>query len=129
MTPTGLPRRAGWGVLLAAGAAGCAADLVEMRPRKAGPVPDVVLDAGGGHIRYSLRGPGFLVAARRRDALEKMADACGGEGRFRIIDEVAREETHASFIGGDLDEDEGVSKSSRHYEFVSTQHVYFDCEK
>ena len=116
-------------VALAALAAGCSAELVEMRKGRPGPVPGVVLDAGGGHVRYSLRGPRFIVAARRKDALEKMAEACGGEGRFRIVDEVAREETQANFLGEDLDEEGQISKSSRHYDFVTTQHVYFECEK
>jgi hypothetical protein len=114
---------------LAAASAGCSAELVEMRKRKAGPVPDVVLDAGGGHVSYSLRGWGFLVASRRKDALEKMAEACGGEKRFRIVDEVAREETHASFFGDDVDEEGEVSKAGKHYDFVTTQHVYFECER
>ncbi|MCX5789665.1 MAG: hypothetical protein NTX64_14345 [Elusimicrobia bacterium] len=115
--------------LVALCAAGCSAELVEMRKPRPGPVASVVLDAGGGHVQYSLRGPGFVVSARRKDALEKMAEACGGEGRFRIVDEVARQEAQASFLGGDVDEEGEVSKASRHYDFVTTQHVYFECEK
>lgn len=113
----------------AALSAGCTAEFVERRPRRRGPVPEVVIDAGGGHLRYSLRGPAPFVSSRRRDALEKIAEFCGGETRTRIVDEVARVDTEARYVGGDLEDEDGLSKTSRHYESRTVQHLYFECEK
>lgn len=119
--------RAPRAALLVFCAAGCAAEIVERRPRRAGPVPEVLLDAGGGHLRYSLRGPRLLVERRRQDAWAKMALLCGGESRFRVVDEVAREDVEASFTGDELDEP--LKATDRHYGTRSRQHVYFECIK
>jgi hypothetical protein len=108
---------------------GCAAELLERRPRRPGPVPEVVLDAGGGHFRYSLRGPGWFIAARRRDALEKMGQFCGGADRYRIVDEVARVDTEARYVATDLGDEDALTKSARHYESRTVQHLYFECAK
>ncbi|MBI4423075.1 MAG: hypothetical protein HY554_05080 [Elusimicrobia bacterium] len=116
-----------WPAALLLCAAGCAAELVERRPRRPGPVPEVVLDAGGGHVRYSLKGPELLVRRRKRDAWEKMALQCGGPDRFRVVDEVAREEAEASYTGEELDEP--LKATDRHYAVATRQHVYFECVK
>lgn len=114
-------------VLLAAGAvSGCAAEFVESRVRRPGPVPEVVLDPGGGHLRYSLKGPSWAVRSRRNDALAKMSQFCG-DSKYRILDEVSRDETSATYAGDDLEE--GLSKSGRHYEYQKTHHLYFECGK
>lgn len=122
------------GLLLACGAsaalgAGCAAEFLERRPRRPGPVPEVVLDAGGGHLRYSLRGPGWFVSSRRQDAIEKMNQYCGGGDRYRIVDEVARVDTQARFVATDLGDEDSLNKSDRHYETRTVQHLYFECVK
>lgn len=108
-------------------AAGCAAQFVEKRPRRPGPVPEVVLDPGGGHLRYSLKGPAWAVRSRREDALAKMGAFCGGESKVRILDEVSRDETAAAYGGEDLED--GLNKAGRHYQFQNTHHLYFECAK
>ncbi|MBI5202903.1 MAG: hypothetical protein HY925_15025 [Elusimicrobia bacterium] len=110
-------------------AAGCTAEFVEKRPRRNGPVPEIVLDAGGGHLRWSLRGGGWLVKSRRADALEQIAAYCGGETKYKIVDEVARVDTEARYVTDDLGESENLSKGDRHYESRTVQHLYFECEK
>lgn len=109
-------------------AAGCSAHFVEKRPRRPGPVPEVVLDPGGGHLRYSLKGPAWVVKSRREDAVAKMGAFCGGESKVKILDEVSRDETAASY-GGSEDLDDGLNKSGRHYQFQKAHHLYFECAK
>ena len=121
--------RKAWAALLLLGASGCVAEFVETRPRRPGPVSEVGLDAGGGHLRYSLRGPGWAVASRRKDAFEKIATFCGGPERYRIVDEVARVDTAARYTATDLGDEDSLTKASRHYESRTVQHLYFECEK
>lgn len=108
---------------------GCTAEFVERRARRAGPVPEVVLDAGGGHLRYSLRGFRLAVASRRKDAIEKMEAFCGGPDRYTIVDEVAREDVSARYVATDLADEDALTKNSRHFQSQTVQHLYFECKK
>ncbi len=116
-------------VLAAALACGCGAELGERRAKKSGPVKEVgLIDAGGGQVKYSLKGAEFLKKSRRKDAFAKMTEACGGADRFRIVDEVAREEVGATYKAEEL-EASAAYKKSLHYATEMYQHIFFECSK
>lgn len=104
-------------------AAGCAGELVEMRRRVKGPVPEVGwLDPGGGHAKYSLAGGKWAVEERRKDALAKIGAYCGG--KYRVVDELDRAETETPFTA---DLEENVAAGSKHYRKADYRHLYFEC--
>jgi len=106
--------------------AGCGATLVETRPRVKGPVSGVDwIDAGGGHARYGLGGAQWLMRRRREAALAKASTYCGGSGRFKIVDEVDREEAEAPYPAGDVEEN--IGSGGRHYAMRKHHHIYFEC--
>jgi len=117
--------------LAAAGAllaAGCSSTFVESRKKVKGPVSEVgLIDAGGGHIKYSTSGWESVVRGRRRDAFSRMAGYCGGADRYKIVDEVTRYEDEAAFQAEDLEE--SVGSKGRHYGTHPYQHLFFECLK
>lgn len=107
---------------------GCHAVMVQTRPVARGPVPGVVIDAGGGEIKYATQGLGWAVTKRREDALAQMDKYCGGAKSYSIIDEVEREDAEAGFRNeGDVVEN--LSEKAKHYETDRYQHIYFECSK
>ena len=116
---------AGFGVALMAWC-GCGGELMETRRRVPGPVPEVGwLDPGGGHAKYSLQGAAWIVEGRRKDALEKIAAYCAGAGKYKIVDEVDRDEMEASYSANDVEE--SVGHGGKHYAATKYRHVYFEC--
>lgn len=112
------------GVLLS----GCHAVMVQTRPQARGPVPGVVIDAGGGQIKYASQGFGWIVRKRREDALAQIDAYCGGKGQYSIVDEVEREDAEAGFrTEGDVVEN--INDKAKHYETDRYQHIYFECSK
>lgn len=104
----------------------CRADFVEKRRRVAGPVPEVgLIDAGGGHLRFALKGPGFVVEGRRKDAFRKMTAYCGGEGSVRVEKEYAREDVETPYNAQDIEET--VARNLAHYKIEEYRHIEFRC--
>ncbi len=105
---------------------GCAVDMVESRPRRMGSVEGVgVIDPGGGHLRYPIKGGNFLIKKRRRRAFKKMARHCGGEKRFRIKKEYTIEDVETSFQQTDLEAAKLLEQD--HYTVERYRHVVFEC--
>lgn len=104
---------------------GCVAEVVkERRPRK-GPVPEVgFVDAGGGEVRYSTQGWGFLVSARRATALERMRHVCG-RLKARVTDEFTREDVDVAYAGEDLAA--SIEHGLNHYNLAPYHHIVFEC--
>ncbi len=106
---------------------GCGASFVERRRRVRGPVAEVgLIDPGGGHVRYALRGPGWLVRARRRKAFKKMAEYCEGKELVRVEGEYSREDVLTPFHAADLDEKKLLGTG--HYQVEEYRHILFRCE-
>lgn len=105
---------------------GCQATMVETRKRVQGPVAEVAwIDVGGGQARYALGRWRWLEQTRRADALQKIADYCGGAGKFKIVDEVDREVNEARYSGEDVEDTVGTG--GRHYRKAKYHDVYFEC--
>ncbi|MBI3547767.1 MAG: hypothetical protein HY078_01820 [Elusimicrobia bacterium] len=104
----------------------CTGELVETRRRVKGPVSSVPwIDAGGGHARYSLRGYGFMRNDRREDVLGKISAYCGGDGKYKIVDEVDREEAETSFRSEGVER--ALEEGGTHYRKARYHHLYFEC--
>ena len=104
---------------------GCRAQMVETRKRTRGPVPEVgLIDPGGGRLRYALKGPKFLLRARRQDAFRKMAKLCGGEGRVRIEREYDQDDSETPYHVDDIN-DTTLAEGSGHYKVESYHHIHF----
>ncbi|MFH1723390.1 MAG: hypothetical protein ABII00_02090 [Elusimicrobiota bacterium] len=117
-------------VLVAAAAlaasSGCEASFVETRRRVRGPVPEVgLIDPGGGHARYALKGPVWLVRKRRARAFRKMAGYCEGKDLIRIRKEYSRDDAVTPFQASDLDPAKLLE--SGHYKVESYRHIIFEC--
>lgn len=124
--PVGRSRAAALAALAALTLSGCQAQLVETRRPVKGPVAAVGwLDPGGGAARYLLSGANFILEQRRSDAMTRIGVFCGGQGRYKIVDEVDRYASEATFHDEDL---EGkVASGGRHYETDKYRYVYFEC--
>ena len=80
----------------------CGESVERRRPRK-GPIKEVgYVDYGGGSVRYALSGWSWFVKGRRRDALRRMRKNCGRDLEPLVIDEYARTDADASYVGDDL---------------------------
>jgi len=100
--------------------------MVETRRRVRGPVAEVgIIDPGGGHVRYALKGPGWLVRGRRKAAFKKMAKYCEGEDLVRVEREYQSEDAMTPFNSSDLDEQKLMEAG--HYRVESYRHVLFRC--
>ena len=105
---------------------GCRAEMVESLKRMKGPVAEVgLIEPGGGHVRYALKGPSFLVRKRRSDAFKRMARYCEGEDLVRIEKEETREDVETPYHAQDLSESIGQQLS--HYRVETYRHIRFRC--
>lgn len=105
---------------------GCAVETMEIRPRRMGPVEGVgVIDPGGGHLRYAIKGGNFMIEKRRKRAFKKMAKHCGGEELFRIKKEYTIEDVETSFQQTDLEAAKLLEQN--HYTIERYRHVVFEC--
>ncbi len=109
--------------------AGCAAtDMVQVRTPRKGPVAGVgIVDPGGGHIRYPLKGPERVVRNRRKAAYRKMAQQCGGKTLFRVKREYSREDDSTPFDSTDLEAEKLMA--DEHYQVEDHRHILFECVK
>lgn len=105
---------------------GCTAQMVSTRKRQKGPVPEVgVIDAGGGHIRYALKGPKSLVRKRRKNAYKKMAEYCEGMKLVRVLKEYTSDDVETPYHVDDLDADKLLDGG--HYRIDAYRHIEFEC--
>lgn len=106
---------------------GCAeVEMMSLRPQRAGPVPEVgIVDAGGGHLRYPLKGPRLVVRKRRERAMRKMAAICRGSALFRITREFTSEDSDTEYAERELSSD--TLTQSAHYRVDAYRHVEFQC--
>lgn len=105
--------------------AGCTAQMVEQRPPRQGPIPEVgLIERGRGEARYSTEGWGWVIALRRRTALAKIRRFCKGM-KFEIVEEFTRDDVEVPYTQGELDANLG--KGLRHYRVDSFHHVVFEC--
>lgn len=104
----------------------CDATLIETRQRMKGPVAEVgLIDAGAGQARYALKGPGWLVARRRKRAFALMERHCGGPGRFKISVEHDEERGETRFTEDDLDVEKFMERG--HYKVDSFRTLEYEC--
>ncbi len=104
---------------------GCAVEMIELRARRVGPAGVGVIDSGGGHLRYPIKGGQFSVKKRRSRAFKKMAKHCGGEKRFRIKKEYTIEDVETSFQQTDLEASKLLEQG--HYTVERYRHILFEC--
>ncbi len=105
--------------------AGCVSETVERnRPRK-GPVPEVGwVDTGGGEVRYSTDGWGFVVSLRRGSALRRMKKICKGL-KAKIDDEFTHQDVNVPYASDDLAQH--LDKGVEHYQVAPYHHIVFEC--
>lgn len=105
---------------------GCVAETVlRQRPRK-GPVPEVgFVEAGGGEVRYSIEGWGFVVSARRRSAKRMMHRACKGQIP-KVVDEFEREDADVAY-GTKEDLATNLISGVDHFQTAPHMHIVFEC--
>ena len=109
----------------AAALAGCTAEMVQKKPPRKGPVPEVgLIDKGNGDIRYSVEGWAWVIAGRRRTALRKIKKLCK-DLSYSIIDEFTREDVEVPYSQDELDTN--MDKGVRHYNISPFHHILFDC--
>ncbi|HAZ07458.1 MAG TPA: hypothetical protein DCZ01_02795 [Elusimicrobia bacterium] len=117
-------------VLLAASAAvllsACVAESVERRRPRKGPVKEVgYVDLGGGSVRYSLDGWSWFVKGRRRHARRLMRKNCGKDLEPRVVDEYARQDADAPYVGDDLAVN--IQHGGEHYKIEPFIHLVYEC--
>lgn len=105
--------------------AGCVAETVERTKPRKGPVPEVGwVETGGGEVRYSTDGWGFVVGLRRHTALRKMRGVCKGL-KARVTDEFTHEDVNVPYASDDLAQH--IDKGVEHYEVAPYHHIVFEC--
>jgi hypothetical protein len=104
---------------------GCVVEMVKKdKPRK-GPVPEVgYVDVGGGDVRYSSEGWGFVVSLRHATAMRRIRSTCG-KLKFKIDDEFTHDDVDASYISEDLATN--IEKGLNHYAVAPYHHIVFEC--
>jgi hypothetical protein len=108
--------------------AACEATLTETRRRVKGPVAEVgLIEPGAGQVRYPLKGPGWLVARRRKHAYALMEKHCGGPTFFKVLSEKDAELAETRYIEEDLEADEFLQRG--HYKVEKYREVEFECVK
>lgn len=104
----------------------CVAESVERRAPRRGPVKEVgYVDFGGGSVRYSLTGWSWFVKGRRRDALRRMRRNCGKVLEPRIVDEYARTDADAPYVGDDISV--SIPLGSEHFKIEPFIHLIYEC--
>lgn len=106
---------------------GCVAEVVEKRKPRKGPVAEVgYVDPGGGDVRYSTEGWGWIVSMRRSTALRKMRRVCKPKDlEAKVIDEFSRDDVDASYVGGEMADE--MAKGLQHYNVAPYRHIVFIC--
>ncbi len=118
-------RRALPAVLAALCLSSCVAVTVARRRPRKGPVAAVgFVDFGGGEVRYSLDGWGWVVASRRRTALRLMRSNCGDELVPRIVDDFPRVDADAPYAGDDVT---ALESGVAHYVLERYEHLVYEC--
>ena len=116
-------------VLLAVAAvllSACVAESVERRRPRKGPVKEVgYVDLGGGGVRYSLDGWSWFVKGRRRHARRLMRKNCGKDLESRVVDEYARQDADAPYVGDDLSVN--IQHGGEHYKIEPFVHLVYEC--
>jgi len=104
----------------------CVAESVmRHRPRK-GPIKAVgYIDYGGGDVRYSIDGWSWFVRGRRRHAKRLMRKNCGKDLEPRIVDEYARQDADAAYVGEDLAAN--MQQGGEHYKIEPFVHFLYEC--
>ncbi|MBI5595964.1 MAG: hypothetical protein HY928_07735 [Elusimicrobia bacterium] len=106
----------------------CDATLTETRTRVKGPVAEVgLIDAGAGRVRFALKGPGWLVAKRRKRAFKLMERYCGGAQYLKVSGERDAEIAETPYTEDDLDVEKFMERG--HYRVDSFRVVEFECLK
>ena len=104
----------------------CEATLTETRRRVKGPVAEVgLIDAGAGRVRYALKGPGWLVAKRRKRAFGLMEKYCGGPQMYKVLGERDAEVSETPYTEDDLDAEKFMQRG--HYRVESFREATFEC--
>jgi hypothetical protein len=104
---------------------GCVAEVVEKKKPRKGPVPEVgVVDPGGGELRYSEDGWGFVVGMRRSTALRRMRRICG-KLMPRVVDDFSRQDVEVPYAGEDLQAN--IERGLDHYNVAPYHHIVFEC--
>ena len=109
---------------------GCLAETVEKKKPRKGPVPEVgYIDTGGGEVRYSVDGWGFVVGMRRKAALRKMRRVCRNKDLTpKIVDEWTHEDADAIYSDSGDDMDEIMKHGLEHYKVAPYHHIVFECQ-
>lgn len=111
---------------LAAVFCACVAETVERKKPRKGPVPEVgFVETGGGEVRYSTEGWGFIVKGRRNSAKRRMKRVCGKKMKPKIVDEYTREDVNVPYAGEDLAAN--MEKGLDHYSVAPFHHIVFEC--
>ena len=107
---------------------GCEATLTETRRRVKGPVAEVgLIEPGAGRVRYPLKGPGWLVARRRKHGYALIEKHCGGPALFKVTGEKDSELAETRYTEEDLDADAFLQRG--HYKVERYREVEFECVK
>lgn len=105
---------------------GCVAEMVDKEKPRKGPVPEVgYIDVGGGEIRYSTEGWGWIVASRRMTALHRINHFCRKDLRPKIVDEFTHDDVDTPYAGMDAEDD--LTRGLEHYEVAPYHHIVFEC--
>ena len=104
----------------------CVAESVERRRPRKGPVKEVgYVDYGGGAVRYSLTGWSWFVKGRRRDAKRRMRKNCGKDLEPRVIDEYARTDADAPYVGDEIAI--SLQLGAEHFKIEPFVHLTYEC--
>ena len=119
-------RRAALLIGLAALFSSCVSESVERRRPRKGPVEEVgYVDYGGGNVRYSLDGWSWFVKGRRRHARRLMRKNCGKDLEPFVIDEYARQDADAPYVGEELAVN--IQLGGEHYKIEPFVHLVYEC--
>ena len=111
--------------LAAALMSACVAVTVERRHPRRGPIKEVgYIDYGGGQVRYSSEGWGWVVASRRKTARKLMSRNCGPDLKPEITDEYSRTDADAAYAGQDMD---AMTMGDQHYQIERYIHLAYEC--
>lgn len=104
----------------------CVAETVERRRPRRGPIKEVgFVEAGGGHVRYSIDGWSWFVSGRRRHALRLMRRNCGKQLAPQVLDEYQRQDADIAFAGEDIATN--IDKGLEHFKIAPFQHMVYEC--
>ncbi len=113
-------------VVGAACLAACAAENVERRRPRRGPVKEVgFVDFGGGRVRYSAEGWSWFVAGRRRLARKLMSHNCGRDLEPRVTDEFTRQDADAKYAEEDIAST--IPRGDAHFVVERFVHLTYEC--